>query len=405
LWKSLDKNHQGYLDTKQAEEFFGTVHDYCRTTLKTEGIVFDPSLTREDVIASWISAFDTNKEDKISYEGFCLALKAVASACNPELREREEKELEKQHYIATASAESADAQVKHDKEKHSKDLEKVMKEEEDFLREVHSKDKEKEKEKDKEKEKIQKETLTPSSLRRVFAQNENPILTQTFEFHFWMPKEIEHHFSPAWQGAQTDLLRVRSCIPYEYSNLGLNVIVDGLPGAGLSTIMEKYCSTKETITDDHPLSCAECTRDLYNIGVLIPIKLYKYDPRAKPTDPYIKFSSGLLVKVDLWVFALDITKPLTEDLHHLVGNRIKLVTDFFKQMKLNPALLFIGSKLDDREIREFSYEEGRKWAERYGAMYTEMSGATGMFVVRGFNSALRAAVGHKEQRQLFANLH
>jgi len=168
--------------------------------------------------------------------------------------------------------------------------------------------------------------------------------------------------------------------------------------------MEKYCSTKETKTDDHPLSFAECTRDLFNIGCLIPVKIYKYSPRDKPTEPYIKFSSNLLVKMELWVFVLDVTNRLSEETLHLIQARMKILGDFCKQMKLTPAMLIIGSKLDEREIREFSFEDGKKLAEKYGAMYTEMSGATGMFVVRGFNAALRAAIGHKEQKLLFANV-
>jgi len=200
------------------------------------------------------------------------------------------------------------------------------------------------------------------------------------------------------------LKKLQAFIPLEYPTLGVNVILDGIPGAGLTTIMEKYCEDKEHTTDDHPLAVAECTRDLYNIGSYIPVRIFKYAPRDKPTEPYISFSSRLLVKVDLWIFVLDITKPLKDDTMALIANRVRLVTDFFKQMKLNPALLFIGAKLDEREIREFSWDDGQKLAEKYGAMYTEMSGATGMFVVRGWNAALRAAIGHKEQKLLFANL-
>jgi len=247
---------------------------------------------------------------------------------------------------------------------------------------------------------------TPSSLRKVFTPKENPILTRTFEFHFFTPTELSHHVTQSWTGNQSEvnLIKLRQCVPLEYTTLGLNVIVDGIPGAGLTTIMESYCSSKEKQTDEVPLYFTECSRDLFNIGAMIPIKFYKYSPREKPTDPYIKFTSGLLVKVDLWIFVLDITKPLNEALHHLIQTRIKLVMDFFKQMKLNPAMLFIGSKLDDREIREFGFEDGKKLAEKYGAMYTEASGATGMFVVRALNAALRAAIGNREQKLLFANV-
>jgi len=103
-------------------------------------------------------------------------------------------------------------------------------------------------------------------------------------------------------------------------------------------------------------------------------------------------------------FVLDVTKKLNDDLHHLIQARLKLVQEFSKQRKLNPALLFIGCKLDEREIREFSYADGKHLAEKHGAMYTEMSGATGLFVVRGLNNALRAAIGNREQRLLFANV-
>jgi len=271
------------------------------------------------------------------------------------------------------------------------------------LQKDHKKDK---KEKEKKKDKDEEEVSTPNTLRRVFGQNENPILTQTFEFRFFSPKEIEHNITPSWSGQQTDALlsRLKAFVPLEYPTLGVNVILDGITGSGLSTLMEKYCETKEHTTDDHPLAMAECTRDLYNIGSYIPVRIFKYAPRDKPTEPYISFSSRLLVKVDLWIFVLDITKPLKDDIQALIANRVRLVTDFFKQMKLNSALLFIGAKLDEREIREFSWDDGQKLAEKYGAMYTEMSGATGMFVVRGWNAALRAAIGHKEQKLLFANL-
>jgi len=231
-------------------------------------------------------------------------------------------------------------------------------------------------------------------------------LTRTFEFHHYIPSELDHHLTEPWAGIQGEqvFVKLRQYIPLEYTNLGLNVIVDGVPGAGLTTIMESYCGTKELKHDNTPLLFAECQRDLYNIGLMLPIKFYKYSPRDKPSDPYIKFSSGLLVKVDLWVFVLDITSKLDAALNQLIQTRLRLVGDFFKQMKLNPALMFVGSKLDDREIRDYTFADGQKLAEKHGAMYTEMSGATGMFVVRGFNAALRAAIGRREQKLLFANV-
>jgi len=201
------------------------------------------------------------------------------------------------------------------------------------------------------------------------------------------------------------LTKLKSCVPLEYPKLGVNVILDGIPGAGLSTIMEKYTDSEEKKNDDLPLACAECTRDLYNIGLYIPIKIFKYAPREKPTNPYIKFSSGLLVKVDLWIFVLDVTKPLDDETLSQVATRHKLVGEFFSNMKLTPAFLFVGSKLDERDVREFTWEDGVKLATKHGAMYTEMSGATGMFVVRGWNTALRTAIGHKEKKLLFANIN
>lgn len=392
LWKSLDKQHHGYLDSEEALEFFNQIYDFCKSTLKHEGIVFDPNLTKDELISDWVNTFQS-KDGTICYDGFCLALKAVASACFKELRQKEEKDL----------AEAKSPVVPHSNTTHvhhqtSKAVAEVLEEEHKLLSTLQTKEKKEEK-KEKKEEKKEKVSQTPSSLRRVFSAKENPILHRTFEYHFYTPKEVEH-VTAAWTGHQgeANLMKLRQCIPLEYTNLGLNVIVDGIPGAGLSTIMENYCSSKEMKTDDHPLSFTECSRDLFNIGASIPIKFYKYSPRGNPTDPYIKFTSGLLVKVDLWMFVLDITKPLDATFHLLITNRIRLVTDFFKQMKLKPALLFIGSKLDEREIREYSYEDGKKLGEKYGAMYTEMSGATGMFVVRGLNAALRAAIGQKEQR-------
>jgi len=392
LWKSLDKHHQGYLDEKEALEFFNQIYDFCKSTLKTEGIVFDPSLAKDELIQSWMSAFQST-DGRISYDGFCLALKAVASACYKDLREREEKGLSETNKPITTTETHTEAQ--------SKAVAEVLEEEQKLLTSLQLKEKKEDK-----KDKAKHTQTTPSSLRRVFTPKENPILTRTFEFHFFTPTELSHHVTHSWTGNQseTNLIKLRHCISLEYTNLGLNVIVDGIPGAGLSSIMESYCDSKEKMTEDLPLFYTECSRDLYNIGAMIPIKFYKYSPREKPTDPYIKFTSGLLVKVDLWIFVLDITKPLNEAAVHLIQTRIKLVTDFFKQMKLNPAFLFIGSKLDDREIREYSFEDGKKLAEKYNAMYTEMSGGKSMFVVRGLNTALRAAIGNREQKLLFANV-
>jgi len=268
-------------------------------------------------------------------------------------------------------------------------------------------EKRKRKTKKKKKEKEKEDIQLSSSLQHIFTPKDNPILTRTFEFHHFIPSELEHNVTEPWTGAQAEsnLMKLRQFIPLEYTNLGLNVIVDGAPGAGLSTLMETYSGTTELKVDSNsPLLFAECQRDLYNIGLLIPIKLYKYSPRDKPTDPYIKFTSGLLVKVDLWVFVLDITRTL-DSVHTVIQTRLRLVGDYFKQIKINPALMFVGSKLDDREIREFSFEDGQKLAEKYGAMYTEMSPAHGMFVVRGFNSALRVAIGRREQKLLFANVN
>jgi len=408
LWKSLDKKHQDFLGPDEANEFFGKIYDYCKTTLKHEGVVFDPSLSRDDLIASWKKTFDKENTGHISYEQFCLALKAVASACNKELREKEEKELATpttapppKNPASPRGAKPAAPASNLTKSGRVKLTDEVLEEEHKLLEDLAQKDKPKEKKEKKEKK--DEEPSIPSTLKKVFAHNENPILMQTFEFKCWSPKHIEHFVTPPWTGQQTEAVLSKLCsfVPLEYPKLGLNVILDGIPGAGLSTIMEKYCGEKEEKNEEHPLAFTECKRDIFNIGLYIPIKIYKYSPRDQPTDPYIKFASGLLAKVDLWIFVFDITQPLNEETLTLISTRIKLVTEFFKQMKLNPAMLFIGSKLDDRDIRDFSWDDGRKLAEKYGAMYTEMSGATGMFVVRGWNTALRAAIGHKEQKSLF----
>jgi len=179
LWKSLAKN-QDYLEQEQVEEFFSKVYDYCKTILKHEGIIFDPSLSREDLIESWRNSFGATdqKEGRITFEGFCLALKAVASACNKDLREREIKEIERP--VVTDS-------VKTDTVTKSA-VEEVHEAEQKLLSELHTtKEKMKEKEKEKEKEK-KAEHMTPNSLRKVFGHNENPILNQTFIFQFFFSK-------------------------------------------------------------------------------------------------------------------------------------------------------------------------------------------------------------------------
>jgi len=203
LWKTLDIHHQGFLGPEEAnvcttpserhlheQEFFGKIYDYCKTTLKHEGIVFDPSLSREELIDSWKKKFDTTKSGTISYDGFCLALKAVASACNKELREKEEREVaEKLHpHGTTAQTPNKNAETAKVPETHSKSVQHLLDEEHKLLEEVQHQ-KEKPHKKDKKKKEEEEEVTTPNTLRRVFGHNENPILTQTFEFKFWTPKE------------------------------------------------------------------------------------------------------------------------------------------------------------------------------------------------------------------------
>jgi len=59
------------------------------------------------------------------------------------------------------------------------------------------------------------------------------------------------------------------------------------------------------------------------------------------------------------------------------------------------VVIVVGNNLEEK------HDEGTKkavlgLAEKYGAIYTEMSGKTGLFVSKGFNKALRIAVGHRQ---------
>jgi len=215
----------------------------------------------------------------------------------------------------------------------------------------------------------------------------NPILLETFTHEFVIPNSLKK-YEPQVKD-HVDSVPV----PIELTGLGVELVVQGIAGSDVKGIVTRYAGG-----EIQPNHWAKSLRDIFQKHVAIPLKVYAHPGHEGEVVSYLPFSAGVPFQFHLVCFVYDLTIPITDKIKEEFISEINLLNKYMGESFGNlphAVVIVVGNNLEEK------HDEGTKkavmgLAEKYGAIYTEMSGKTGLFVSKGLNKALRIAVGHRQ---------